>query len=72
MAGGGGLFTEIVNGLAVEEWPAASVMVRLKATLAFNVGVPETVPLFGSSERPLAGRPAACQVKGLPAEPITA
>ena len=64
MAGGGGLFTEIVYCMAVEEWPAPSVTVRLNPTLAFAVGAPETVPLFGSSQRPLAGRPTACQVNG--------
>ena len=62
IVGGGGLFTGIVNCMAVEEWPAPSVMLRVKATLAFDVGVPETVPLVGSSDRPSAGRPAACQV----------
>ena len=62
IVGGGGLFTVIVNGTAAEEWPAPSVLVRLNATLPFEVGVPETVPLVGSSERPLAGRPTACQV----------
>jgi hypothetical protein len=60
MAGGDGLFTKIVN--RTTERPALSVMVRLNATLAFDVGVPATMPLVESSERPLAGRPTACQL----------
>jgi hypothetical protein len=64
MAGGEGLFTVIVNWAVGEEWPRPSVTVRLKATLAFAVGVPETAPEVGSSERPLDGRPTAVQTGG--------
>jgi hypothetical protein len=55
-----------------EEWPAESVKVRLKATLAFAVGMPETIPLFKSNERPLEGRPTTVQVKGPAEVPLTA
>jgi hypothetical protein len=66
------LFTVIVYCIVGEEWPAGSVKVRLRATLAFAVGVPETVPVFKSNARPLAGRPTTVHVRGPAKVPLTA
>jgi hypothetical protein len=62
MDGGGGLLTVMVNWVAGEEWPDVSVAVRVKTTLAFDAGVPETIPVAGFSERLLEGRPTALHV----------
>jgi len=61
ITGGAGLFTVIVNAVAAEDWPKVSVAVKVKDTLCFDVGVPETTPVLEFRESP-STRPTALKV----------
>jgi hypothetical protein len=52
----------MLNAVAAEAWPNVSLTVKVKATLCFVVGVPETMPVLAASDNPSAGRPTALQV----------
>ena len=55
--------TVMVNGIAAEDCPNVSLTVKVKATLCFEVGVPETRPVPPASDNASAGRPTALQVR---------
>lgn len=57
------MFTVIAKAVAAVDWPKVSVTVKVKATLCFDVGVPETTPVLEFNESPSAGRPTALQVR---------
>lgn len=61
ITGGAGLLTVIVNAVAAEDWPNVSLAFKVKDTLCFNVGVPETTPVLEFRESPSA-RPTALNV----------
>jgi hypothetical protein len=50
------------NAVAAEDWPNVSLTVRVKLTVAFDVGVPETAPELAPSDNASDGRPVAFQV----------
>lgn len=56
------MFTVIVNGVAAEDCPKESLTVKVKLTVAFEVGVPATIPVIAASDNASAGRPTALQV----------
>jgi hypothetical protein len=62
ITGGAGLFTVITNAVAAEDCPNVSLAVKVKLTVACEVGVPETTPVFATSDNASAGRPTALQV----------
>jgi hypothetical protein len=62
ITGAAGLFTVMLNGVAAEDWPNVSLTVKVKATLCFVVGVPDTMPVLAARDNPSAGRPTALQV----------
>jgi hypothetical protein len=62
IAGAVGLLTVSTNAVAAEDCPNESLTVSVKLTVAFEVGVPETMPVPAASDNPSAGRPVALHV----------
>lgn len=63
ITGAAGLLTESTNAVAAEDCPNESLTVNVKLTVAFEVGVPETMPVPPASDNASAGRPTALQVR---------
>jgi hypothetical protein len=61
IVGAGGLFTVMVNAVAAEDCPNASLTFTRALIDVFAVGVPERTPA-ALSDSPSAGRPVALQV----------
>jgi hypothetical protein len=62
ITGAAGLLTVRTNAVAAEDCPKESLTVKVKLTVAFEVGVPATIPVIAASDNASAGRPTALQV----------
>jgi hypothetical protein len=64
ITGTAGLLTVSTNAVGADDWPNVSLTVKVKLSVAFEVGVPESTPELAPSDNASAGRPVALHVRG--------